>query len=69
LIDSFIPCFLTKSKETRNDILILDIFKSLIPTFGLVQWVKIIKECLLKVRIKLLKISYVEYHSLFPYFL
>jgi len=49
-----------KSKETRNNILIWDIFKSLVPTFGLLQWVNMIKACLPKVRIKLLKISNVR---------
>jgi len=39
----------TKSKETRNNILTEDIFKNLIPTFGLLQWVNLIKECLPKV--------------------
>jgi len=33
---------------------------SLIPTFGLLQWVNMIKECLPKVGIKLLKISHVR---------
>jgi len=32
-------------------------FKGLIPTFGLLQWVNMIKECLPKVGIKPLKIS------------
>jgi len=38
----------TKSKETKNNILTQDIFKSLIPTFGLLQWVNMIKECFAK---------------------
>jgi len=56
---------LLKSKETRNNILTLDIFKSLIPTFGHYM----IKEFLPKVGIKLLKYLMSEYYSLFPYFL
>jgi len=36
------------------------IFKSLIPTFGQLQWVNVIKERLPKVGIKILKISYVR---------
>jgi len=42
----------TKSKETRNNILELDI---IIPTFGSLQWVNMIKECLPKIGIELLK--------------
>jgi len=34
-----------------------DIFKSLIPTFSLLQWVNMIKKCLPKVGIELFKIS------------
>jgi len=50
----------TKSKEARNNILTRDILKSLIPTFGPLQWVNMIKEFLPKVGIKPLKISYVR---------
>jgi len=54
----------TKSKETRDNILAYDIFNSLIPTFGYLQRINMIKECLLKVGIKLLKILYARILSL-----
>ena len=37
-------------------------FLSLIPTFGLLQWVNMIKECLQKLGIKLLKYLMSEYY-------
>jgi len=59
----------TKSKETRNNILTWDIFKSLIPTYGKHSLIMLTHRNGPKVGIKFLKISHVRILFLVSYFL